>query len=193
MWKFFQTIDQSLPRNSRSIGTPFARPCFDFSRFVDSTLFEWYNWVKIRLGFGWYSLRSTVHENQVYEVMRFTVCLFLFERIFNSQLTGILRSLASTLYYTVTLFTVISPWNTKFRPSNKSSIKGVLLPFGQNRPVLKNLQILNRWCKIDSDLFKRSPDAPKRAWIIFVVVKLGIGKISIVKESIFTKYFNLGA
>ena len=31
------------------------------------------------------------------------------------------------------------------------SFKGVILDFGQNRPVLENLQILNRGSKIDSD------------------------------------------
>ena len=35
---------------------------------------------------------------------------------------------------------------------------------GQNRPILENLQILNRWSKIDSDFFNRTLDAPKRAW-----------------------------
>ena len=45
-------------------------------------------------------------------------------------------------------------------------LKGVLLPFGQNRLVLENLQILNRWSKIDSDFFNRTLDAPKRAWTI---------------------------
>ena len=44
--------------------------------------------------------------------------------------------------------------------------KGVILDFGQNRPVLENLQILNRWSKIDSDFFNRTLDAPKRAWTI---------------------------
>ena len=44
--------------------------------------------------------------------------------------------------------------------------KGVILDFGQNRPLLENLQILNRWSKIDSDFFSRTLDAPKRAWTI---------------------------
>ena len=46
------------------------------------------------------------------------------------------------------------------------SFKGVILDFGQNRPILENLQILNRWSKIDSDFFNRTLDAPKRAWTI---------------------------
>ena len=45
-------------------------------------------------------------------------------------------------------------------------IKGVTLDFGQNRPVLENLQILNRWSKIDSDFFNRTLDAPKKVWTI---------------------------
>ena len=44
--------------------------------------------------------------------------------------------------------------------------KGVILDFGQKRPVLENLQILNKSSKIDSDFFNRTPDAPKRAWTI---------------------------
>ena len=47
-----------------------------------------------------------------------------------------------------------------------AELKGVILDFGQNRPILENLQILNRWSKIDSDFFNRTPDAPKRAWTI---------------------------
>ena len=52
-------------------------------------------------------------------------------------------------------------WSWSLRP-----FKGVILDFGQNRPILENLQILNRWSKIDSDFFNRTLDAPKRAWTI---------------------------
>ena len=65
---------------------------------------------------------------------------------------------------------LISQWPTnkfqlEFKLSLKSEyIKGVILDFGQKRPVLENQQILNRSSKIDSDFFNRTPDAPKRAW-----------------------------
>ena len=48
----------------------------------------------------------------------------------------------------------------------KLAIKGVILDFRQNRPILENLQFLNRWSKIDSVFFNRTADAPKRAYAI---------------------------
>ena len=53
-----------------------------------------------------------------------------------------------------------------FRSDQFWKLKSVILDFGQNRPVLENLQILNRWSKIDSDFFNRTLDASKRAWTI---------------------------
>ena len=61
----------------RSNGYPNRLSLFWFLKVCRSTPFEWYNWdSRLGLGFGRYPVRSTVHENQVYEVMRFPSAYF---------------------------------------------------------------------------------------------------------------------
>ena len=45
-------------------------------------------------------------------------------------------------------------------------LKGVILDFDQNRPILQNLQIFTTWSKIQSDFFVKTINPPKRAWAI---------------------------